>query len=159
MLGREIGRWRLSSSARWADVSPIADLAIRILRRSGLRLGRGLADAQIAEIQAAYGFTFNRDHADVLRQVTPEGWVDWFRDDEEAVRDSLAWPIEGLLLDVERGFWMPSWGERPATKLTGSAASSSGDRGQGAAAVSRLLASAAGRHLRAGDCRSDLLLL
>ncbi|MFD6443806.1 hypothetical protein ACFWEJ_01800 [Promicromonospora sp. NPDC060204] len=70
-------------------MSPVADLAIRILRRSRLHLGRGLTDAQIVEIQAAYGFTFNRDHADVLRQVTPVGWVDWFGD-EQAVRDSLA---------------------------------------------------------------------
>lgn len=96
-------------------VSPIADLAIRILHRSRLDLRPGLTSDQIADIQATFGFTFNRDHIDVLRHVTPEGWIDW-TGDEQTIRDSLAWPIEGVLYDVERAFWMPAWGERPATK-------------------------------------------
>jgi hypothetical protein len=97
------------------DVSPIADLAIRILHRSRLDLGPGLTSDQIAGIQATFGFTFNRDHVDVLRRVTPEGWIDW-TGDEQNIRDSLARPIEGVLYDVERAFWMSAWGERPATR-------------------------------------------
>lgn len=69
-------------------VIPIADLAIRVLRRSRLDLGPGLTSDQIADIQATFGFTFNRDHIDVLRHVTPEGWIDW-TGKEQTIRDSL----------------------------------------------------------------------
>ncbi|GAA2220426.1 hypothetical protein GCM10010413_09510 [Promicromonospora sukumoe] len=96
-------------------VSPVAELALRVLRRADLRLGRGLSDDQIADIQATYGFTFNRDHADVLRHATPKVWTDW-TGDEQSLRDSLGWPVEGVLSDVANAFWTPAWGERPRTK-------------------------------------------
>lgn len=96
-------------------MTPVADRALRVLRRSRLDLGPGLSEKEIRDIQAAYGFTFHCDHAAVLRQATPEGWIDWLGDSGR-VREALAWPVEGVLFDVERGFWMPAWGERPASK-------------------------------------------
>lgn len=96
-------------------MTPVAERAISVLHRARLTLGPGLTDDQISEIEGRYAFRFNPDHRDVLRQVTPDGWIDWLGD-EESVRDRLTWPIEGFLFDVERAFWMPAWGERPARK-------------------------------------------
>ncbi|WP_125775810.1 hypothetical protein [Antribacter gilvus] len=96
-------------------VSPVATQTIRVLDRAGLDLGPGLTDDQIAQVEGSYGFRFNRDHVDVLRQVTPAGWIDWLGD-AETVRGVLDWPIRGVLFDVGHAFWMPAWGERPPTK-------------------------------------------
>lgn len=94
-------------------MTSIADAAVQILRQSGLYLGPGYTAKQLAAIEARYGFGFNRDHAAVLRQVTPEGWTDWLGD-EQHVRKMLSWPVEGLLFDVEvNGVWFSEWGERP----------------------------------------------
>ncbi|MFD6176000.1 MULTISPECIES: hypothetical protein [unclassified Isoptericola] len=84
------------------------------MRRSSLELGLGYTERELDDIQGEYGFTFHRDHADVLREVTPEGWIDW-RGDSTRVRRALEWPTEGVLFDVENGFWFSAWGERPAS--------------------------------------------
>jgi hypothetical protein len=55
-------------------------------------------------------------------QPTPEGrpsapgpWPDWRDGDPADLRQRLAWPVEGVLFDVERNaYWHPSWGRRPA---------------------------------------------
>lgn len=93
-------------------MTPVADLALRALRRTSLELGPGYTDGELRDVQAEYGFTFQRDHADVLREVTPEGWFDWLGDSTR-VRAALAWPIDGVLLDVKNAFWFPEWGIRP----------------------------------------------
>lgn len=94
----------------------VVDRALQILERARLALGPGLTVDQLAELQHTYGFSFNVDHAALLRQTTPEGWLDWLGD-ESVVRDRLAWPIEGILFDVEQNaFWIPEWGERPPRK-------------------------------------------
>lgn len=96
-------------------MTPVADLALHALRRSCLHLGPGYTDRELSDIQAEYGFTFHRDHADVLREVTPAGWTDWLGDSTR-VRGALDWPIEGVLFDVKNAFWLPAWGERPASR-------------------------------------------
>lgn len=96
-----------------ASVTLIADRAVETLRRASLDLGPGLSGQQIAGIEAKYGFTFHPDHAGVLRQVTPEGWLDWLGN-EQTVLDRLNLPVEGTVFDVEEnGFWLPEWGVRP----------------------------------------------
>ncbi len=81
---------------------------------------RGLRDHEFDMIAGRYGFTFADDHRAFLEGGLPTGpgWPDWRAPDQRAVRDQLAWPVEGLLFDVEhKGYWHPSWGERPTDLL------------------------------------------
>jgi hypothetical protein len=98
-----------------ATMTKIADLAIEALRHFKVGLGPGLTADQISTIEATYDFQFNADHAALLSQVSPAGWVDWLGD-PEVVRRSLDWPVEGTIFDVEEnGFWLADWDPRPAT--------------------------------------------
>lgn len=97
-----------------ATMTKIADLAIEALRHFNVELGPGLTAEQIGTIEATYDFEFNPDHAALLSQASPAGWVDWFGD-PGLVRRSLDWPVEGTIFDVEEnGFWLTELGPRPA---------------------------------------------
>jgi hypothetical protein len=50
----------------------------------------------------------------LLKDRRPLEGYDW-RTDDQAIRQALAWPFEGLLLDIEHGLWWPHLGERPDT--------------------------------------------
>ena len=93
----------------------LAARCIAVLRAEGVRLAEGLSSVELAEIERRFDFTFSQDHAAFLRLAVPVGdaWVDW-RGPAEALRGRLAWPIDGLLFDVENNaFWPRSWGPRP----------------------------------------------
>ncbi len=97
-------------------VLPSAEIGVEALRRLAayrvVDLQRGLRDHEFDMISARYGFTFADDHRALLVGGLPPGpgWADWRAPDQRAVRDQLAWPVEGLLFDVEhKGFWHPAW--------------------------------------------------
>lgn len=103
----------------------------RLRLRSVCAIDPGLTDAEFDKTEQEFGFRFADDHraflADGLPVNTrpeprepgviythPEPWPDWRRADRDQLRASLNWPIEGVLLDVERNsFWHESWGTRP----------------------------------------------
>jgi hypothetical protein len=88
----------------------------RLAAYGAVDLQRGLRDHEFDVICARYGFTFADDHRAFLAGGLPAGpgWPDWRTPDQRAVRDQLAWPVEGLLFDVEhKGFWHFAWGECP----------------------------------------------
>ena len=77
----------------------------------------GLTDDEFAAIEARFGFTFADDHRAFLAAGLPTGrrWVDWRDGDPDELRERLAWPVEGVLYDVEQNdFWYAGWGPRPA---------------------------------------------
>jgi hypothetical protein len=104
--------------------------------RRATRWTGGLSDAEIDEAERRYGLCFPADYRlflRVLHATTPSAsaarygddgalhalsrpqFFDWRRDDE-AIRAALAWPLEGLLFDVEHAaLWVKSWGPRPET--------------------------------------------
>jgi hypothetical protein len=104
--------------------------------RRGTRWIGGLSEAEINKAERRYGLYFPADYRLFLRALhstTPRrsgarfiddgsmraierpAFFDWQRDDEE-IRTALAWPLEGLLFDVEQNaLWLPSWGARPNT--------------------------------------------
>jgi hypothetical protein len=97
-----------------------AEVGVEAMRRlmayGVVDIQRGLRDAEFEMITERWGFTFAEDHRAFLIGGLPVGpdWPDWRSPDQRALRDQLAWPVEGLLFDVEhRGFWHPAWGERP----------------------------------------------
>jgi len=76
----------------------------------------GLTEAEFAAIEADFGFTFADDHRAFLAAGLPVGrrWVDWRDGDRDELRGRLAWPVEGVLFDVEQNdFWYEGWGPRP----------------------------------------------
>jgi hypothetical protein len=76
----------------------------------------GLTGAEFAAIEAEFGFTFADDHRAFLAAGLPAGrrWVDWRDGNRDELRERLAWPVEGVLFDVEQtDFWYAGWGPRP----------------------------------------------
>jgi hypothetical protein len=104
--------------------------------RRGTRWSGGLSEAEIDDAERRYDLRFPADYRlllQVLHTTTPRlsgaafvedgslraierpAFFDW-RNDGDAIRDALAWPLEGILFDVERNsLWPPSWGRRPDT--------------------------------------------
>jgi len=91
----------------------------------------GLSLDEIEGVEGALGFRFADDHRAFLMAGLPvntraeprgpgvvatyrEPWPDWRCHDVEALRARIAWPVEGVLFDVENnGFWYQGWGARP----------------------------------------------
>jgi hypothetical protein len=105
-----------------------ASAARHLARLSRFEIGPGLTDAEFARIEREYGFEFADDHRAFLAAGLPlnsppgpgqtwtKPWPDWRNGDPDALREQLAWPIHGILFDVEgNAFWHPTWGERPST--------------------------------------------
>jgi len=95
------------------DLDPV----LAALDSAGVWLDPGLTADEIADVERRFGFTFCADHRAMLTLAVPvgDGWPDWLDEDESAARARLAWPIDGVVVDVlENGFWPGSWGPRPA---------------------------------------------
>ena len=74
----------------------------------------GYTQSELDTAQATYGLVFPPDLVALLREKRPVRGYDWRTDDKE-IREMLAWPLEGLLFDVENNrLWWPEWGERPS---------------------------------------------
>ncbi|MBO3085140.1 hypothetical protein [Cellulomonas fengjieae] len=91
------------------------------LDAAGVWLDPALTAEEIADVERRFGFTFCADHRALLELAVPVGdhWPDWLSDDEEPLRQSLAWPVESVISDVLSGdFWPASWGDAPADRET-----------------------------------------
>ncbi len=85
-------------------------------RVAGLRVEAGLTDAEVDAVEARFGFAFAADHRAFLTTLLPTGprWPDWRTGDDAELRRQLAWPVEGVLFDVENNrAWFADWGPRP----------------------------------------------
>ena len=77
------------------------------------RWAQGYTDAELDDAQAKYDLRFPPDLLALFRERRPREGYDW-RTDDQQIRDMLAWPLEGLLFDVENNaLWWPEWGGRP----------------------------------------------
>lgn len=89
------------------------------LAACGARLEAGLSEDEFASIEERFGFRFAPDHRLMLTLALPLGddrsWPDWRHGSQEDLRGRLAWPVDGLLFDVEHNaLWLSGWPERPA---------------------------------------------
>jgi hypothetical protein len=95
---------------------PYLERLIPGLRAIGIEVAPGLTDEEIVHAENKYGFQFPPDLRMLLQYAMPisDGFVNWRADDEDAIRDMLEWPLEGMCFDIEvNSFWMASWGEKP----------------------------------------------
>ncbi len=78
-------------------------------------LAPGLSGAEISATEQRFGFTFPPDLRELLQVALPlgPGFPDWRSGDEIELDDWLDLPRQGLLFDVEHGFWLLEWGTRP----------------------------------------------
>jgi hypothetical protein len=92
--------------------------AARLLVESGrFPIRDGLTDSELSAIESEFRFSFADDHRAFLAAGLPygRGWPDWRDGDRAALRERLAWPVDGVLFDVvQNGFWYDGWGPRPA---------------------------------------------
>lgn len=101
------------------------EAAQRLARTGQSDIRPGLTDAEFARIERDFEFEFADDHRAFLAAGLPVNdlapgrprspWPDWRDADSGDLRERLAWPVEGVLFDVQRNaLWHPSWGQRPA---------------------------------------------
>ena len=86
------------------------------LRRQECTLAAGLSDSEVSRVEAQFGFHFPPDLKDFLQQALPisKGWVDWRDGAASEIQDRLAWPLDGMIFDIEHNdFWLDIWGEKP----------------------------------------------
>lgn len=73
----------------------------------------GYTQSEIDAAQERYGVTFPPDLIDLFLERQPARGYNWGGEDPR-IRAMLQWPFECLSFDVENGFWLPEWGDRPA---------------------------------------------
>jgi hypothetical protein len=86
------------------------------LRGQGVAFDRGLTGSEVAATEDRFGFRFPPDLRLLLQTALPvsEPFPDWRRESDAALRARLAWPLEGIWLDIEHnGFWLAEWGTKP----------------------------------------------
>lgn len=80
---------------------------------------RGMSERELDRVEERWGFRFAPEHRMLLGAGLPTGspgWPDWRDGDPEDLAERLAWPVRGVLFDVEHcGFWHADWGPRPAS--------------------------------------------
>ncbi|MFI6021229.1 hypothetical protein ACIBCP_26765 [Streptomyces sp. NPDC051287] len=104
-----------------------AEAARRLARTGRYAFEPGLTDAEFSRIEGEFGFEFAEDHRSFLAAGLPVNipprdgqtwsrpWPEWRSGDSDSLLEQLAWPVEGVLLDVgHHTFWHEGWGERPA---------------------------------------------
>jgi hypothetical protein len=73
---------------------------------------KGYTQAELDSAQHRFGLAFPPDLIALLREKRPADGHDWTN--EADIHRALAWPLEGLLFDIEQNsLWWPAWGTRP----------------------------------------------
>ncbi|MFD8386476.1 hypothetical protein ACFV2X_49620 [Streptomyces sp. NPDC059679] len=84
-----------------------------------VEIKRGMSERELDQVEEHWGFRFAPEHRTLLGAGLPTGsrsWPDWRDGDTEDLAERLAWPINGVLFDVEHNsFWHPEWDLRPAS--------------------------------------------
>ncbi|MHB9855924.1 hypothetical protein ACSYGO_42685 [Streptomyces krungchingensis] len=86
--------------------------------RTRFEIKRGMSERELDGVEERWGFRFAPEHRTFLGAGLPtggRGWPDWRDGDAEDLAERLAWPVEGVLFDVEcNDFWHEDWDPRPA---------------------------------------------
>ncbi|MEV6196609.1 hypothetical protein AB0M19_29895 [Streptomyces sp. NPDC051920] len=83
-----------------------------------VEIERGMSERELDQVEERWGFRFAPEHRTLLGAGLPTGsdrWPDWRDGDAKVLAEQLAWPVDGVLFDVEcNDFWHPEWDPRPA---------------------------------------------
>jgi hypothetical protein len=93
----------------------VEDVVAR-LEDAGVRLDRGMTEADVKRVEKKFGFSFGPDHRALLRTALPLGdtWLNWRHATPVKIRERMQAPIEGIVVAVlSKRFWAPAWGARP----------------------------------------------
>ena len=103
---------------------------IEILKEHGVHFAPGLTETELSDAEECYGIVFPKAlrefysvgmpvssdppvPAPTLRWDWFPRWNDFSEESTAIIRRQMDWPLTGILHDVENGYWMKAWGERP----------------------------------------------
>ena len=103
---------------------------IELLKEHGVHFAPGLTEEELAAAEEFYGITFPQslrefyvaglpvssdppDPAPTIRWDWFPVWNDFSEESAAIIRRQMEWPSKSVLLDVENGYWVKTWGERP----------------------------------------------
>jgi len=90
---------------------------IALLRAANVELALGLTTSEILAVEHHLGVSLPPDLSRFLRHALPVGanFPNWRDLGSQALAEQLAWPVKGILFDIENNaFWWASWGSRPS---------------------------------------------
>src|SRR5919108_1361948 len=87
----------------YADGMMTSDSWKETLSRAGIAFAPGLTAAELRHAEEMHGFMFPEDLAELLRLALPvsKGWPNWREPRSESIVSALAWPLEGLMFDIQ----------------------------------------------------------
>lgn len=104
-----------SAPASLAEPPAAATAAAQPARSPRLLWGPAYTREELLDAERRFGFRFPPDLFEFLLQRRFARGPDWTKDDA-TIRELMAFPAEGIIVDVERNdFWASGWGPRPAT--------------------------------------------
>lgn len=89
---------------------------VEALAEAGVRLDRGLTEADLKRIEKKFGFSFGPDQRTLLRAALPLGdaWLNWRHATAAKIRERLQAPTDAVIFGVRsKDFWPEAWGARP----------------------------------------------
>jgi hypothetical protein len=88
------------------------------LDAAGLLFEPGLSDDEVQAVETRFAFRFPPDLRKLLQYALPMGerFPNWRKGPAATLRESLAWPAQGILHEVQHhDFWLSAWGDRPVS--------------------------------------------
>ena len=92
---------------------------LECLKSQGIIVASALTIKEIETAESFYGIKFHQDHKDFLQCGLPLGdnWYDWRNyssDNTQKIKKIIAWPLEGILYDIEENnYWCEDVGRKP----------------------------------------------
>lgn len=102
------------------------------MKQAGVRFSAGLTDDAITKIEEIYAIRFPDTLRAFYQTALPifaddptfpddfspfPRWDDFSPENVAAIRQRMRDPYEWLKRDIERGFWLPAWGEKTTEEL------------------------------------------
>lgn len=94
---------------------------IQCLKEKGVMFAAGLTDEEVRLVEETFNFRFPPDLKCLLQVALPvsKSFINWRQsiipgEVQDNTRVSLAWPLEGILFDLQwNRLWLEEWGTRP----------------------------------------------
>ena len=86
-----------------------------ILENKGIEIYDGLSEEEFEKIENFYNIKFPKVLRILYKSFLPNlyNWRDFSENNVKNIKQSLYWPIEGILFDIENNnFWMDCFGEK-----------------------------------------------